>query len=292
MQKYRLGMHIGNKDLGTDLEKDGFSEDRLPANESMHTATSPTLSNLEINKTLAIQLEVQKQLQEQLEIQRQLQVQIEAQSKYLQFILEKTRETFTGHIAASPGLEAAQAELTDLATKVSLESYGTSLPALEFSLPESPRLTGTLQHPHFTDLTTESKLTKLGVTGNHKRSNSDFEQGPTKKVKAFFCDGNGRIWKNEDDGDAKLQGYSCQSQKDETENRLAKVSEILPAHSTLLGIPGYYDQSVEEDDGHSSSPCSTAIKEDCLAAHLPVVMLTSCVGNQGSGDSAADEISH
>jgi hypothetical protein len=43
---------------------------------------------------------------------------IEAQGKYLQSILEKAKETLAGHTSDSPGLEAAHAELTELASKV------------------------------------------------------------------------------------------------------------------------------------------------------------------------------
>lgn len=46
---------------------------------------------------------------------------IEAQGKYLQSILEKAKETLAGHTSTSPSLEAAHAELTELATKVSNE---------------------------------------------------------------------------------------------------------------------------------------------------------------------------
>lgn len=43
---------------------------------------------------------------------------IEAQGKYLQSILEKAKETLAGHTSDSPSLEAAHAELTELASKV------------------------------------------------------------------------------------------------------------------------------------------------------------------------------
>jgi hypothetical protein len=81
-------------------------------------------------------MEVQRRLQEQLEVQRQLQLRIEAQGKYLQTILEKAKEALGSHIGASPGLEAAHAELTELASKVNSEPMNMSFPPL--ALPELP----------------------------------------------------------------------------------------------------------------------------------------------------------
>lgn len=43
---------------------------------------------------------------------------IQAQGKYLQSILEKAKETLASHTMESPSLEAAHAELSELATKV------------------------------------------------------------------------------------------------------------------------------------------------------------------------------
>lgn len=65
-----------------------------------------------------------------LQVQRHLQLRIEAQGKYLQSILEKAKETLAGHTSTSPGLEAAHAELTELASKVSSEPLGPSFPSL------------------------------------------------------------------------------------------------------------------------------------------------------------------
>lgn len=52
------------------------------------------------------------------QVQKHLQLRIEAQGKYLQSILEKAKETLASHTSESPGLEAAHAELTELANKV------------------------------------------------------------------------------------------------------------------------------------------------------------------------------
>jgi hypothetical protein len=70
------------------------------------------------------------------QVQRQLQLRIEAQGKYLQTILEKAKEALGSHIGASPGLEAAHAELTELASKVNSEPMNMSFPPL--ALPELP----------------------------------------------------------------------------------------------------------------------------------------------------------
>jgi hypothetical protein len=61
-----------------------------------------------------------------MQVQRSLQLRIEAQGKYLQSILEKAKETLAGHASSSPGLEAAHAELTELASKVSNDPLGQS----------------------------------------------------------------------------------------------------------------------------------------------------------------------
>lgn len=63
-------------------------------------------------------------------MQRQLQLRIEAQGKYLQSILEKAKEALAGHTGGSPGLEAAHAELTELASKVNNEPINSSFQSL------------------------------------------------------------------------------------------------------------------------------------------------------------------
>ncbi|KAJ7530218.1 hypothetical protein O6H91_15G085600 [Diphasiastrum complanatum] len=197
-------MHVNNKDISADTNKDESSE--LAVGRTFNSTSTAFIENLPINKALSMQLEVQRQLQEQLEVQRQLQARIEAQSKYLQSILEKARETFAGHRATTEGLEAAQAELTNLATKVSLEGYGSALPELELALPDSPRLVVVQQEIHAADADLKSRSRMLTAGGHPKRSNGDQDHGQAKKKsKTFFCDNGGRIWTNEDGGVAKLQ---------------------------------------------------------------------------------------
>lgn len=65
-----------------------------------------------------------------LQVQRHLQLRIEAQGKYLQSILEKAKETLANHTGATPGLEAAHVELTELASKVITDPLGPSFPSL------------------------------------------------------------------------------------------------------------------------------------------------------------------
>jgi hypothetical protein len=77
-----------------------------------------------------LQVDFQRRLQEQLEVQRHLQLRIEAQGKYLQSILEKAKETLANHTGATPGLEAAHVELTELASKVITDPLGPSFPSL------------------------------------------------------------------------------------------------------------------------------------------------------------------
>jgi hypothetical protein len=55
---------------------------------------------------------------------------IEAQGKYLQSILEKAKETLANHTGVAPGLEAAHAELTELASKVNTEPLDPSFSSL------------------------------------------------------------------------------------------------------------------------------------------------------------------
>lgn len=59
---------------------------------------------------------------------------IEAQGRYLQSILEKAKETLAVHTSNSPGLEAAHAELTELASKVTtVGAVGMIQPSSGFS---------------------------------------------------------------------------------------------------------------------------------------------------------------
>lgn len=74
---------------------------------------------------------------------------IEAQGRYLQSILEKAKETLAVHTSNSPGLEAAHAELTELASKVTtVGAVGMIQPSSGFSnLVMPPGMPGQQQQP-------------------------------------------------------------------------------------------------------------------------------------------------
>lgn len=118
LQKYRLGkqlnrdQHFHNKDNGSsDLQRSNSMSDGSQKSQNHQ-------DGLQMTEAIQLQLEVQQRLQDQLEVQKHLQLRIEAQGKYLQSILEKAKETLASHTSESPGLEAAHAELTELANKV------------------------------------------------------------------------------------------------------------------------------------------------------------------------------
>lgn len=144
LQKYRLGKQP-HKEVNTEVNKTGGvglleSHGGNKSESSILTSQNMTES-IQITEALRMQMEVQKRLHEQLEVQRQLQLRIEAQGKYLQSILEKAQETLAGQTVATIGLEAARAELSDLATKVSKECLSTALPNVSIpSLPNLPKL--------------------------------------------------------------------------------------------------------------------------------------------------------
>jgi hypothetical protein len=128
LQKFRLGKQL-HKDTTNvhDADKDGshhgssdMQRTSTPASDSVAPLQPKTpQDSIQITEAIRLQMEVQHRLQQQLEVQRNLQLRIEAQGKYLQSILEKAKETLAGHTSSSPGLEAAHAELTELASKVS-----------------------------------------------------------------------------------------------------------------------------------------------------------------------------
>lgn len=126
LQKYRLGkqlnrdQHLQNKD-GSLQRSNSFSDGVQPLKSQ-----NPQ-DGLQMTDQIQLQLEVQQRLQDQLEVQRHLQMRIEAQGKYLQSILEKAKETLASHTNESPSLEAAHAELTKLATKVT--TVGNMMPS-------------------------------------------------------------------------------------------------------------------------------------------------------------------
>ncbi|CAN5972672.1 unnamed protein product [Sphagnum jensenii] len=134
LQKFRLGKQLHRDTNVHDANKDGPHESSDHMQVTSTTASDSVAAlqtknpqdNIQITEAIRLQMEVQHRLQQQLEVQRNLQLRIEAQGKYLQSILEKAKETLAGHRSSSPGLEAAHAELTELASKVGNDPSGCS----------------------------------------------------------------------------------------------------------------------------------------------------------------------
>lgn len=104
-----------------------LAAERTPEdNGSSRNIAAPTNKTMQINEAFTKQIEVQKQLHEQLEVQRHLQVRIEAQGRYLQLVLEKAQERLEKQSLGSVGLEVAKVQLSELVTKVSVDSCLTS----------------------------------------------------------------------------------------------------------------------------------------------------------------------
>jgi SHAQKYF class myb-like DNA-binding protein len=189
LQKYRLG-----KQLNRDAHLLGSSKDGDSPNGRSNSLSDGTLSTqksqdgMQMTDAIQLQLEVQQRLQDQLEVQRHLQMRIEAQGKYLQSILEKAKETLAGHTSDSPGLEAAHAELTELASKVTtvgmipsgfsnLGMPGLSQPDPLMSMHQLPR------QPSRNSDSSSQKSFLTNLTGNNEDSGgvsgSGEPHGPT-----------------------------------------------------------------------------------------------------------------
>ncbi|XP_024374326.1 protein PHR1-LIKE 3 isoform X2 [Physcomitrium patens] len=128
LQKYRLGKQQSQREAsGHELPYKDASHGMQGTSTGASDGPPPTptsqdpQNNAKINEALRLQVEAQRRLQEQLEVQKTLQLRIEAHGKYLQTILEKAKETLVSHMTSlAPDLQAAHAELTDLASYASL----------------------------------------------------------------------------------------------------------------------------------------------------------------------------
>ncbi|KAG0470136.1 hypothetical protein HPP92_016232 [Vanilla planifolia] len=65
-----------------------------------------------------IHIDVQRKLHEQLEVQKHLQMRIEAHGKYLRSVLRKAHDTLAGLSSSSSGMDAAKAQLSEMASAV------------------------------------------------------------------------------------------------------------------------------------------------------------------------------
>ncbi|XP_024544444.1 protein PHR1-LIKE 2 isoform X1 [Selaginella moellendorffii] len=162
LQKYRLGMQMHKENNGDGKKEGGAKAQTTGSQNSMNSNLS---DGYEINRALSMQMEVQRKLHEQLEtsntfaqVQKHLQLRIEAQSKYLQNILEKARDAFVGHIPTSAELEAAHAELTELA-KGTLEGF-------EFTVPPLPELPSPSSETKAANQTPAAPTGKKSTTSN------------------------------------------------------------------------------------------------------------------------------
>ncbi|KAL6009128.1 hypothetical protein ACLOJK_022355 [Asimina triloba] len=135
LQKYRLSK---NQNCGSSCEDEKEDYRNSESREvqingddcnrtRMHINEYDSPKSLQISKALEMQMEVQKKLHEQIEVQKHLQLRIEAQGKYLQSVLKKAQETLANSNSSSLGLEAAKAELSELASVVDVECASSSL---------------------------------------------------------------------------------------------------------------------------------------------------------------------
>jgi len=168
---------------------------------------------LQINEAVRMQFEVQRRLHEQIEVQQHLQLRIEAQGKYLQSVLEKARETLAGHNLGSVGLEAARAEISELASKVSSECLNNAFS----SLPEMPSLYKQQQHmvqavhslnqqSQVTDYSMESCLTSN--ESSEKNLDRNMQNAGKKRLRTFQ-NRNVPFWQTEPREDASLRELSA-----------------------------------------------------------------------------------
>lgn len=84
-------------------------------------------------------------------MQRRVQLRIEAQSKYLQTILEKACKALNDQAVASPGLEAAREELSELAIKVSNDCQGM-VPLETIKMPSLSELAAALENKNTSNI--------------------------------------------------------------------------------------------------------------------------------------------
>lgn len=204
LQKYRLGKH-SNKVVNAEVGHaamgaiEGFDSTETT---SMDLPSQVASDNIQISEALHMQIEVQRKLQEQLEVQRLLQVRIEAQGRYLQSILEKAQESLAGQTLASMGLGVAQAELSDLATKV----------CINFSVDNLSRhgAAEECESHAKTECSLESCLTNKASKERSQTGENGDLQYSGKKRSRLFCGDTGPVGGIRDEEDVKLQDNGTQ----------------------------------------------------------------------------------
>lgn len=189
LQKYRLGKQP-QREATPDVGKPGDTDipEALPSGAlpmPAHISSQDCSTDNQMNEALGFQIEVQRKLHEQLEVQRLLQVRIEAQGRYLQSILEKAQQTLAGQTVANIGLEAARAELSDLAFKVSSDCLNSNF-SMAANLAHRDGEDGGVCHSlEQAECSPESCLTNLTFNERFETtgSNGDVQLGSNKRLK-------------------------------------------------------------------------------------------------------------
>lgn len=182
------------------------------------------------------------------QVQRHLQLRIEAQGKYLQSILEKARETLAAHTSTSPGLAAADNELSDLASKVSDEGPNSTFPSLTVPPLTVPAMHDLSEHggkqsstqlqSQFTDCSSQSYLTSLSSENNELNGNEIDQRTGMQKLRADLLGSDGGVI------DADMQG--------EEENPQGNSVACIPVGGN--GSQGeMYDASGQPNPGFNMS---------------------------------------
>ncbi|XP_010257637.1 PREDICTED: myb family transcription factor PHL8-like isoform X2 [Nelumbo nucifera] len=189
LQKYRLGKSQQSESYSdsrqevflismTDLMEADYGDKEVRggyfSGELIGRTPTPINESLKIAQALQMQMEVQKKLHEQIE--RHLQLRIEAQGKYLQSVLKKAQETLAGYNSSSLGLEAAKAELSQLASMVDNRCPSSSFSGLTeaggFSLQEVGK-----QSMRGMDCSMDSSLTSSDSSGRKDENSQKLESG-------------------------------------------------------------------------------------------------------------------